>query len=238
MAPFRTEQMAKQVRLPWKVNNIRVRSVTWLLSQIHPSLNTSSFKTPGWQRPQQNWCFECSEHEPNQKSCSQTTNELKLTIKLRKLEFDTYTYVISGLTAVMSSRPQCKIIPPFTSAASMILLSWNTWLQTIMQAWFCFYGDIKTSLLIHLITSKYSVLVGGEGQTLRVISYQKHHFPYNQTGSSCCHGDERLRFYSSDCLSSALCTQGWGLIWGYSCVPLCSNYHHQDGVVQFVRLLC
>lgn len=138
----------------------------------------------------------------------------------------------------MSSRLQCKIIPSFTSAASMILLSWNTWLKTIAQAWFYFYGAIKTSLLIHLITSKYSILVGGERQTLRVISYQKHHFPYNQTGSFCCHGDERLRFYSSDCLSSALCTQDWGLIWGYSCVLLRSNYHHQDGVVQFVRLLC
>lgn len=66
-----------------------------------------------------------------------------------------------------------------------------------------------------------------------MTSYQKHHFPYNHTGSCCCHGDRRLRLYASDCLSSALCLSARGreLIWGYSCVPLRSNYHRQDGAV-------
>lgn len=50
----------------------------------------------------------------------------------------------------------------------------------------------------------------------RVPSYQKHHFLYNHTGSHCCHGDDRLRFYASDCLNSALCLSARGreLIWG------------------------
>lgn len=85
-------------------------------------------------------------------------------------------------------------------------------------------------------------LLTNDTQTLHVTSYQKHHFPYNQTSSCCCHGDGRLRFYASDCLNSALClstrTRPRADLGGIHVCPLRSNYRRQDGGRVVVRLLC
>lgn len=55
-----------------------------------------------------------------------------------------------------------------------------------------------------------SPFLTGDRQSLRVTSYQKHHFAYNHTSSCCCHGDGRLKRYASDCLSGALCLSARG----------------------------
>lgn len=58
--------------------------------------------------------------------------------------------------------------------------------------------------------------------TFRVTKLSETPLCNNQTSSCCCHGDERLRFNASDCLSGALCSdaRGRGLIWGvFMCAP-------------------